>query len=175
MDQNQVVNKKGNSNQPGNDQTQTKSVDFQTPITPGLDQPSAQPGREQPLGPSLSKEQEKIPVIESRAERITEGEEIPELGPEFKEIKIPEKLTPTLPSEVVEIGVTPVVSPTLPGDLTPPAQTVVLPLTKEKSKAGLALPVVASFRWLTEWCLRLIKITRGKARYVFRNPSNHEI
>jgi hypothetical protein len=174
MDQNQVVNKNGKSDQLGSGQTRSGPVDFQTRTTPGSDLPRTTSGTEQPTGPSLFKEQEKTVEIESRSKEIVEGEEIPELGPEFREIEVPEKLVPRLPSEVVKAGVTPVLPPTLPWDITPPAQTVTLPITKKKSKAALSLPVVASLRWLAEWCLRLMKITRGRVRYVFKGSNNYD-
>jgi hypothetical protein len=35
---------------------------------------------------------------------------------------------------------------------------VVLPLTADEIRAGLTYKVVDSFRWLAEWCLRLVKM-----------------
>lgn len=40
---------------------------------------------------------------------------------------------------------------------------VILPLTEEQIQAGLHHKVWESLRWLAEWCLRQLKLLRGKA------------
>ena len=43
----------------------------------------------------------------------------------------------------------------------PQQVTVTLPLTDDQISAGLTAKLSSSLRWLTEWCLRLLKIMGG--------------
>ena len=47
----------------------------------------------------------------------------------------------------------------------PQSVSVVLPLTKNGLERGLHLKVVDSLRWLSEWCVRIIKKFPGKVLY----------
>ncbi len=42
---------------------------------------------------------------------------------------------------------------------------VILPLTKEEVESGLHHKVVDSVRWLSEWCVKTIKMFHGKVAY----------
>lgn len=42
---------------------------------------------------------------------------------------------------------------------------VVLPLTKDEVEQGLKQKVMASVRWLAEWCVRMIKMFGNKVAY----------
>lgn len=63
------------------------------------------------------------------------------------------------PATIVHEG-KPIVSPVAPNQ----AQ-VTLPLTADDLKKGLHQKLIESFRWLAEWCWRLIKKYHGKVAY----------
>ncbi len=96
---------------------------------------------------------EKHPVVE----RAT----TPEVPPEIEhaeaipgaEIQLPQPVTDDTTGQVL------VTSPTA---IQP---KIVLPLTEEEIERGLHLKVIHSFRWLAEWCRRLIKVFHGQVVY----------
>ena len=90
-------------------------------------------------------------------------EEIPkETGPEVKDYltKLETGEEIQLPQPVTDDSGQPI--------LTSPASqqvTITLPLTDDEMKIALHKKIIDSIRWLAEWCLRLIKITRGRISY----------
>jgi hypothetical protein len=80
--------------------------------------------------------------VESWLERLEKGEEV------------------TLPQPIRDDKGRVLVEPAEPS-----RPKIVLPLTKEEVKSGLHYKVVDSIRWLAEWCLRLIKMTKGKINF----------
>lgn len=51
------------------------------------------------------------------------------------------------------------------GSSNDPNAPVELPLTEEQLKLALHMKMWQSIRWLAEWCVRQIKILKGRARY----------
>jgi hypothetical protein len=118
------------------------------------DEPQVPTPKEQKEAVSrLFAEKEKYPVVE----RPT----TPEVPPEIEhaeaiagaEIQLPQPVTDDQTGQVLVTS-------------TAAAQPkIVLPLTEEEIKRGLHLKVIDSFRWLAEWCQRLIKIFHGRVAY----------
>ena len=111
------------------------------------------PKEQKEIVSQLFSEKEKHPVVE----RPT----TPEIPPEIEhaeavagaEIQLPQPVTDDTTGQVL---------------VTSPAATqpqIVLPLTEEEIERGLHLKIIHSFRWLAEWCKRLIKIFHGRVIY----------
>jgi hypothetical protein len=100
----------------------------------------------------LFSDKEKHPVVE----RPT----APEVPPEVERVEAVAGAEIQLPQPVTDdTGQVLVTSPAA-------AQPkIVLPLTKEEIERGLHLKVIHSFRWLAEWCRRLIKMFHGRVIY----------
>ncbi|MCJ7792412.1 MAG: hypothetical protein MUP45_00310 [Candidatus Marinimicrobia bacterium] len=102
---------------------------------------------------SLISEREKIPLVERK-----EGEIAPEIRDYVTkvetaaEIKLPTPVTDDQGEIVAD-------------DVTPKKVVIELPLSATGIKSGLGHKVLDSFRWLAEWCQRLLKITQGKFFY----------
>ncbi len=98
-------------------------------------------------------EKEKIPIVERK-----EGEIPPEVRDYLTkvetatEISLPQPITDEQGEVIVD-------------DAAPKKVVIKLPLTKEKMRRGAHHKVADSLRWLTEWCLRLVKIAHRKFVY----------
>jgi hypothetical protein len=96
---------------------------------------------------------EKHPVVE----RPT----TPEVPPEIEHVEAVPGAEIQLPQPVTDDATGQVL-------VTSPAATqpkIILPLTEEEVERGLHLKVIHSFRWLAEWCRRLIKVFHGRVVY----------
>ncbi|RJR24113.1 hypothetical protein C4578_03500 [Candidatus Microgenomates bacterium] len=92
-------------------------------------------------------------------------EEEPELSPELEPaIKKVEKEI-YLSQPITDDNNQPLVSPPAPQH-----PTIVLPISHTQYARGLTQKVTESIRWLTEWCLRVIKIFGTRAE--FRKEEN---
>ena len=100
----------------------------------------------------LISEREKVPLVERK-----EGEVAPEVKDYLTKVETAAEIKmPQITDDQGQV---------VADDVTPQKVTIELPLTEEKIHRGLKLKVVNSFRWLAEWCKRLIKITHGKFVY----------
>jgi hypothetical protein len=101
----------------------------------------------------LISEREKVPLVERK-----EGEIKPEVKDYLTkvetaaEIKLPQPVTDDQGQVVVD-------------DVAPQKVEIKLPLTGLEMKQGLQYKLTDSFRWLAEWCLRLVKVAHGKFVY----------
>ena len=102
---------------------------------------------------SLISEREKIPIIERK-----EGEVAPEVKDYVTKIETAAEIS--LPQPVIDDTGQIIVD-----DAQPKKVKITLPLTEEEIRRGLHYKIVDSFRWLAEWCLRLVKIVHGKFVY----------
>lgn len=99
-------------------------------------------------------EREKIPIVERK-----EGEIAPEVKDYITkvetaaEIKLPTPVTDDQGQVVAD-------------DVVPKKVKIELPLSEARIRRGLGYKVADSFRWLAEWCRRLVRITQG--RFVYR-------
>jgi len=103
---------------------------------------------------TLISEREKIPIVERK-----EGKIKPEVKDYITkvetaaEIDLPQPITDDQGQVVAD-------------DITPRKVVIKLPLTEVEMKRGLHYKIADSFRWLAEWCLRLVKIAQG--RFIYR-------
>lgn len=93
---------------------------------------------------------------------VPEKETPKESGPEVKDYltKLETGEEIQLPQPVTDDSGQPILSSAAPQQV-----TVTLPLTDDEMKLALHQKIISSIRWLAEWCLRLVKITRGKITY----------
>lgn len=115
-------------------------------------------GGGQEFSPQSVNQQERIKYIEVGAEQ--------EVDPEVKEYlqRVGEdKLNQDRP---IVIHGKPIIGP---GTMLEQEKPIPLPTTKRTIQAGLQAKVSESIRWLSEWCLRVIK--KFKGRVIYSNPS----
>jgi hypothetical protein len=79
-----------------------------------------------------------------------------------------EKATATLPQTITDDQTgQPLVQPAVP-----PAPKITLPLTRHQIAAGAKKKITEAFRWLSEWCLRVIKLNQGKVNFKKQHDPN---
>ncbi len=100
----------------------------------------------------LISEREKIPIVERKAEIKPEVRDYLTKVETAAEIDLPQPITDDQGQVVAD-------------DVSPRKVTIELPLTEAGMVNGLHHKITASFRWLAEWCQRLVKITHGKFVY----------
>jgi len=101
----------------------------------------------------LISERERVPVVERKEGKIEPGvKDYITKVETAAEIALPQPITDDQGQVVTD-------------DVTPKKVVIKLPLTEEEMRRGLHYKVVNSFRWLAEWCLRLVKIVQGKFIY----------
>jgi len=98
-------------------------------------------------------EQEKVPIVE----RPT----TPEISPEVEYIRTTMGAEITLPQPITDDT-----GQIIVGAAAPQKVEIKLPLSEEQILQGLGYKIIDSFRWLAEWCKRLIKIMGGKFSYI---------
>ena len=102
---------------------------------------------------TMISEREKVPIVERK-----EGEIKPEVKDYLTkvetaaEIDLPQPITDDQGQVVAD-------------DVSPKKVKIELPLTEAGMASGLHYKITTSFRWLAEWCQRLVKITHGKFVY----------
>lgn len=115
--------------------------------------------------PALPEKDEKQILTEIFKDQETEFPVMVESEPEVdKEVesyiqKVEKEIYLNKP--ITDDGGQPLVSPPAPQD-----PQIILPITDDQLNLGLKQKVTDSIRWLSEWCLRLIKIFGARA--VFR-------
>lgn len=99
---------------------------------------------------------------------IVEDEPLPDITPYLQSQTVNIKLPKSLKDMGVEVVNAPVQYPK--------HKTIQIPLTDEKIVEGKKMPLDSSFRWLTEICLRLLrmtgvrlKIAHGKAQRIMES------
>ncbi len=118
---------------------------------------------DEPQVPTPKEQKEIVSKVFGKEEKhpVVERPTIPEIPPEIEhaeaiagaEIQLPQPVTDDTTGQVL---------------VTSPAATqpqIVLPLSEEEVERGLHLKVIYSFRWLAEWCKRLIKLFHGRVIY----------
>ncbi len=98
-------------------------------------------------------EREKVPLVERK-----EGEVAPEAKDYITKVETAAEIK--LPTPVTDDQGQVVADDVVPGKV-----KIELPLSETRIKRGLGHKVVDSFRWLAEWCRRLVKISQGKFIY----------
>ncbi len=112
---------------------------------------------------TVSKEKE--PSSSAPETLISPVTEIPEKVKVRKEVETwlekVEKTTTTLPKTVTDDQTgQPLVSPA-----DPQTPQITLPLTKQQIATGAKKKIDQALRWLSEWCLRIIKIKQAKVSF----------
>lgn len=107
---------------------------------------------------------ETAPVSETKPDSNALAKEVlasPETGPELEgyveNVDKKAQLPPTLVDDYT--------GQVLLRTADPQNATVTLPLTQTQVEEGLHHKVWESVRWLSEWCVRQIKLLNGRARY----------
>lgn len=128
--------------------------------TSGQNEPHPKP--QNPVG-TMAKESGPMPASGEQQDSVEireYGQEF-EVSPEVQEyVEKVDKENLELDKKVVHKG-KPVISP--PQGMDEP--NIMIPLTQGKLQVGLKQKVGKSFRWLAEWCLRIIKKFHGKVVY----------
>lgn len=101
---------------------------------------------------TLISEREKFPVVERPV--------TPEIPPEIEHVEAVSGAEISLPQPVTDDQ-----GQVILDNVAPRKVVIKLPLTEEEMRRGLHYKIVDSFRWLAEWCLRLVKIVQGKFIY----------
>lgn len=125
-------------------------VNFMDPLPTGNNPANA--GNPMPPTGSIAKEKEGGSSVGEILKPV--GAEV-ELAPELSAAGV--KVQPAsvqVPPAVSQMGVTPV------GQVVTAAPAVTLPLTNDQIAAGLHQSVTNSWRWLAEWCMRILKKKR---------------
>lgn len=116
----------------------------------GQNQPTTQPVA--PMGtPGISKEKEFIKAPEPVIKELGTEQELPKEIKEAGVIVKQEKLE--IPPDLAQMGV----RPTGFATPVPYASTIKLPITDEKIEEGRHASIFSSLRWLSEWCLFILK------------------
>lgn len=112
-----------------------------------------------PTKETIITEREKFPIVERpTTPEVGEIRDIKGIEPIMgEEISLPQPITDETGEILVE---TP----------TPQQIEIKLPLTEEQILRGLGYKIIDSFRWLAEWCKRLLKIVGGKFSYNLKQP-----
>jgi hypothetical protein len=82
------------------------------------------------------------------------------VSPEEEEVKISQEL-----EQLGVQGVPPVRPPAVSDSDDDDDNVIVLPLSEEEIEEGLHRKVRDSFRWLAEWCLKIVKMAHHKVRF----------
>lgn len=115
----------------------------------------------EPQAPTPKEKKEVAASFFKEKHPVVERPTTPEIPPEIEhaeavagaEIQLPQPVTDDTTGQVL---------------VTSPAASqpkVTLPLTEEEIERGLHLKVINSFRWLAEWCQRLVKMFHGRVVY----------
>jgi len=116
---------------------------------------------------AISKEKE--PLSSASETLVSPVTEIPEKVKVRKEVETwlekVEKTNATLPKTVTDDQTgQPLVQP-----VTSQTPQVTLPLTKQQITVGAKKKIDQALKWLSEWCLRIIKLNQGKVFFKKQN------
>jgi len=99
--------------------------------------------------PSAAKQKE---IFNRLFHRVKEIPEVPEIPREIEQGQVIQGATVQLPQPVTDDQGRVLVKPPAPQQ-----PKITLPLTQDQVQTGLTQKVSDSFRWLAEWCQRLLK------------------